>query len=258
MLNYCKNVKSFIKYNLYYTLPSLLKGGGPHSGGGIMRFLTIILSLFLFAQTVSAAPLSGNAKTKRIPAGTPFKLQLTNSVSSYGSEGAEFTAILLNEQTSDTDVILPMGSLVRGTVRKIEPAKRFSKGAIIYLDFDHVVTPNGRQLPLSMSVVGRTDLTYDGGIAGSKGYKEALDENWQKTKDITSSATEWGGDVFDDVPVADQIMTGVGAIGGAIGGGAYYAYDFFADMIKKGKNVNIKKGDILNVILSDPVDVPII
>lgn len=223
-----------------------------------MRYLTIILSLFLFAQSVMAGPLSGNAKTKRIPAGTAFQLQLTNPVSSYNSEGSEFTAIMINDQTADADVILPMGSLVRGTIRRIEPAKRFSKGAVLYLDFDHVVTPNGRQLPLSMSVVGRTDLTYDGGIAGSRGYKEALGENWQKTKDITTSATEWGSDVFDDVPVADQIMTGVGAIGGAIGGGAYYAYDFFADMIRKGKNVNLKKGDILNVILVDPVDVPII
>lgn len=223
-----------------------------------MRILSIILLTVLFAQTVFAAPLNGNAKTKRIPAGTEFQLQLTDSISTYNSVGTDFTAIMVSEQTYDSDVILPMGSLVRGTIRKIEPAKRFSKGAVLYLDFDHVVTPNGRQLPLSMSVVGRTDLTYDGGIAGSKGYKEALGDNWKKTKDITATATEWGGDVFDDVPVADQIMTGVGAAAGAIGGGAYYAYDFFADMIRKGKNVNLKKGDILNVILSDPVDVPII
>lgn len=223
-----------------------------------MRYLTIILSLFLLTQTVLAAPLSGKAKTKRIPAGTEFQLQLTNPVSTYNSQGTEFTAIMLTDQTSDNDVILPMGSLVRGTIKKIEAPKRFSKGAVLYLDFDHVVTPTGRQLPLSMSVIGRTDLTYDGGIAGSKGYKEALGENWEKTKDITSSATEWGGDVFDGVPVADQLMTGVGAVGGAIGGGAYYAYDFFADMIRKGKNVNLKKGDILKVILVDPVDVPVL
>ena len=224
-----------------------------------MRFLSIILSIFFLAQAVSAAPLSGNAKTKRIPAGTPFALQLTNGVSTaYNEAGSEFTAIMLNDQTADTDVILPMGSLVRGTVKKIEPAKRFSKGAILYLDFDHVVTPNGRQLPLSFSVVGRTDLTYDGGIVGSRGYSEALKENWEKTKEITLNATEWGSDVFDDVVVADQLMTGIGAVGGAIGGGAYYVYDFFADMIKKGKNVDLKQGTVLNVILVDPVDVPVI
>ncbi len=224
-----------------------------------MKFITLILSLLLFVQTVSAEPLSGKAKTKRIPAGTKFSLQMMNNVStSVNPEGTEFTAIMLNDQTSDSDVILPMGSLVRGTIKRIEQPKRFSKGAILYLDFDHVVTPNGRQLPLTFSIVGRSDLTYDGGITSSRGYKDALKENWEVTKDITSTATEWGGDVFDDVIVADQLMTGIGAIGGAIGGGAYYAYDFFADMIRKGKDVSLRKGDTLNVILVDPVDVPVI
>ena len=223
-----------------------------------MRILTIILSLFLFAQSVSAAPFNAKAKTKRIPAGTQFTLQLTDNISSLtATEGTEFNAIFISDQASDSDIIIPMGSLVRGTVRRIEQAKRFSKGAVIYLDFDHVVTPTGRQLPLSLSVVGRPDLTFDGGIAGSKGYKDALVENWETTKDITKTCIDWGSDVFDDVPVADQVMTGVGAVGGAFGGGAYYTYDFFADMVKKGKEVTLLKGTKLNVILTDPVDVPV-
>ncbi len=224
-----------------------------------MKFLSIILSLFLFAQTVSAAPFNANAKTKRIPAGTKFSLQLMNPVStSSGLSGAEFTAILMNDKTDDSDVILPMGSLVRGTIKRIEPPKRMSKGAVLYLDFDHVVTPTGRQLPLSFSITGRSDITYDGGIAASRGYKEALIENWENTKDITSNATEWGGEVFDDVIVADQLMTGICAVGGAIGGGAYYIYDGIADMIRKGKDVYLRKGDVIDVILVDPVDVPVI
>lgn len=224
-----------------------------------MRFLTIILSLFLLVQTASAAPFNAKAKTKRIPAGTKFSLELLNPVSTSANiAGNEFTAIMITDQTADSDVILPMGSLVRGSIKKIEPAKRMSKGAVLYLDFDHVVTPNGRQLPLSLSVVGRTDLTYDGGITTTRGYKDALVENWHNTVDITKNATEWGGDVFDDIIVADQLMTGVGAVGGAIGGGAYYVYEGIADMIRKGKNVNLNKGDVLNVILVDPVDVPVI
>lgn len=224
-----------------------------------MRFLTIILSLFLLVQTASAAPFNAKAKTKRIPAGTKFSLELLNPVSTSANvAGNEFTAIMITDQTADSDVILPMGSLVRGSIKKIEPAKRMSKGAVLYLYFDHVVTPNGRQLPLSLSIVGRTDMTYDGGITTTRGYKDALVENWHNTVDITKNATEWGGDVFDDIIVADQLMTGVGAIGGAIGGGAYYIYDGIADMIRKGKNVNLNKGDVVNVILVDPVDVPVI
>ena len=224
-----------------------------------MRFLAIIFSIILFAQTVNAAPFNAKAKTKRIPAGTQFQLQLLEPVSTYtATDGTEFSAILISDQTADSDVILPMGSLVRGTVRRVQAPKRFSKSAVMYLDFDHVVTPNGRQLPLSMAVVGRNDLTIDGGIAGgSKNYKDALSENWRNMKEITKNCTEWGGDVFDNVVVADQLMTGVGAVGGAIGGTSYYVYDFFADMIKKGKQVNLGKGEILNVILTDPVDVPV-
>ena len=53
-------------------------------------------------------------------------------------------------------------------------------------------------------------------------------------------------------------MTGICAVGGAIGGGAYYVYDGIADMIRKGKDVNLRQGEVLNVILVDPVDVPVI
>ena len=132
------------------------------------KLLSIILSLFLFAQTAISAPFNANAKTKRIPAGTEFALQLLNPVTSATAEGTEFSAILVTDQKEDNDVILPSGSLVRGTVKKIVAPKRMSKGAVLYLDFDHVVTPNGRQLPLSLSVIGRTDMTYDGGITTTK------------------------------------------------------------------------------------------
>ena len=61
-----------------------------------MRFLTIMLSLLLFAQTVSAAPFNAKAKTKRIPAGTKFSLQMMNPVSTTTDKaGSEFTAIML-------------------------------------------------------------------------------------------------------------------------------------------------------------------
>ena len=165
-----------------------------------IRILTIILAMFMLVQTVMAVPFNANAKTKRIPAGTKFELKLLTPIGSSPEYlGREFQAVLMTDQTSDTDVILPMGSLVRGSVEKIIPSKRFSKGSIMYLNFDHVVTPNGRQLPIEMSVVGRTELTYDGGLTASKGYGDALAQNWEKTKEIAKTATDWGNDTFEDV-----------------------------------------------------------
>lgn len=222
-----------------------------------LKIFAIILSILVFTQCAFAAPFNAKAKTKRIPAGTKFQLQMLNSISTVNSEGKDFSAILLTDQTADSDVILPSGSLVRGSVREIVPAKRLSKGAILYLDFDHVVTPTGRQLPLSLNIVGRTDMTYDGGITTTKGYGDAVKQNWDKTVEITKNATEWGNDIVND-GAAKYVTVPLSALGGAIGGGAYFIVDSIADLIRKGADVNIFANDVLNVILVEPVDVPVL
>ena len=226
-----------------------------------LRVLTILLAVFMLAQTVLAAPFSANAKTKRIPAGTKFELKLLTPISSTPEfQGKEFQAVLMTDQTSDTDVILPMGSLVRGSVSKVIPSERFSKGSVMYLNFDHVVTPNGRQIPISMSVVGRTDITNTGGLTACRSYREALSQNWETTKDIAKTATNWGDETFEDFAGGYfRILTvPLSAIGGGIGAGAYYVYDGIADMIRKGKDIYLNRGETIRVILVDPIDVPII
>ncbi len=223
-------------------------------------FSFLVMALFL-TQAVVAAPFNANAKTKRIPAGTKFELKLMNTVSTATNvEGQEFQAVLMTDQFQDNDVILPMGSLIRGSIKKIEPAKKLSRGAILYLDFDHIVTPNGRQIPLSLSITGRADMTYDGGIAASQGYKQAIVENWNKTVDITKNATEWGNETFEDFAGGwFRILTvPVCAIGGGIAGGAYsVGADIYA-LFANGKDVNLKPNEILNVILVEPIDIPVI
>ena len=152
------------------------------------KIFAVILSLLFTMQIAMAAPFSGNAKTKRIPAGTTLSLKILNSVdTAYVTTGNEFKAMLLTDQKADetNDVILPMGSIVRGSIKGVIPAKRLSKGAVLYLDFDHVVTPNGRQIPLSLGITGRSDLTYDGGITTTRGYKDARVQTCKKSGNIT-------------------------------------------------------------------------
>ncbi len=223
------------------------------------KILLILTAMFLFVQTAISAPFSANAKTKRIPAGTNFSLKMLNSIdTSYNTAGNDFTAMLITDQKAEDneDVILPMGSIVRGSIRAITPAKRMSKGAVLYLDFDHVVTPNGRQIPLSLTLTGRTDTTYDGGITTTRGYKDAWRKTCTKSADITRNAVDWGSDVTDNG--FKYVIIPFAAIGGAFGTAGYFVYDSVADAIKKGENVHLFKNDILNVILTEPVDVPVI
>ena len=225
------------------------------------KIFTIILALmFTVSGVFAASPFSAKAKTKRIPAGTEFELQMMSNISTLTEAGTDFSAILLTDQKADKDVILPMGSMVRGTVKRIKPARRLSRGAVLYLDFDHVVTPNGRQIPMTLSIVGRTDVSFDGGLVNNEYYKDALVENWHNTVDITKNSTKWGNDIAQDVAGGYlRILTvPLCAIGGAIGGGAYYVGDGVVDAIKKGKEFNLSKGDTLKVILLQPIDVPVL
>ena len=221
------------------------------------KILSIILTMFLTAQLSLAAPFNGNAKTKRIPAGTKLSLKMLTQVdTSLNTEGTSFTAMLVSDQKEDDDVILPMGSIVRGNIKSITPAKRMSKGPILYLDFDHVVTPNGRQLPLSLNVVGRTDLTMDGGITTTRGYYDAWKKTCNKSGQITKNSISWGENLTDSG--WKYVFVPIAAFGGVAGCAGYFVYGSIADMIKKGAHVKIKRDEVINVILVDPIDVPVI
>ncbi len=221
------------------------------------KIFATLLTILLTSQMVLAAPFNANAKTKRIPAGTKLELKMLNSIdTSVNKTGNGFNAMLITDQTADDDVILPSGSIVRGDIQGIAEPKRMSKGAVLYLNFDHVVTPNGRQLPLTLNVVGRTDMTFDGGITTTKGYFDAWKQTCAKSKQITKDSIEWGKGVTDTG--WQYAIVPVTAFGGVVGTAGYFVYGTFADMIKKGKHVKINKNDILHVILVDPIDVPVI
>ncbi len=222
-------------------------------------FITL-LALFIMNLTASAAgTFKADAKTKRIAAGTRFQLEFLQPVTtSSGLEGDFFTASLKNELSANHTVILPQGSIIRGSISSVKMAKRFSRGAMIYLDFDHVVTPNGRQIPLDLSVVKCDDkIYYDGGLYKNLGYGEAIKENYDKGVDITKRATNYGLSVGDDHPGLQYLTTPFCAVGGFLGGVGYLIGDSVADMFRKGQDVYINKGEVLTVQLINPIDIPV-
>ena len=223
------------------------------------KLFIIFTAIFLTCMNVNAvSTFKADAKTKRIPAGTQFQLEFLQPVStSSGSEGDYYSASLKNELKSNNTIILPLGSIVRGSISEVKTAKRFSRGAKLYLDFDHVVTPNGRQIPLDMSVVTFDKIYYDGGLYKNLGYGEAVKENFDKGVDITKRATNYGLSVGDDHPGMQYITTPYCAVGGFFGGLGYLVGDSVADMFRKGKEVYINKGDVITVQLTNPIDIPV-
>lgn len=224
----------------------------------IKRGLVLLIALCFGVNITLAAPLRGDAKTKRIPAGTTFKLEFLQPVSTFsGSAGDSFVATMLNEQTSGASIILPAGTVVRGSLAEVKTAKRFSRGAKLYLDFDHVVTPSGRQIPLDMAVCQFDKIYYDGGLYKNLGYGEAVQNNYEKAVEITKKSMEYGQKAGESAPGIQYLTTPICTIGGFFGGVGYFIGDGIADMFRKGQDVYINTGDIMDVKLVNPIDIPV-
>lgn len=222
------------------------------------KILTILIAMFLVSNTAFAGAFKADARTKRIPAGTVFKLEFLQPVSTFsGCEGDSFVATMKNELATGSNVILPTGSVVRGSVAKVNTAKRFSRGAKLYLDFDHIVTPNGRQIPLDLAVCQFDNIYYDGSLYKNLGYGEAVQKNYERAVEITKNSTNYGLKAGESAPGIQYLTAPLCAVGGFFGGVGYWISDGVADMFRKGKDVYINKGDVLTVKLLNPIDVPV-
>ncbi|MCQ2739467.1 MAG: hypothetical protein MJ237_04485 [bacterium] len=220
----------------------------------------ILLAIFLVCTSANvwAGTFKADAKTKRIPAGATFKLEFLQPISTFSAtEGDEFSAIIKNDQKFDSTIVLPAGSVVRGSIGKLKTAKRLSRGAMLYLDFDHVVTPAGRQIPLDLAICSFDNIYYDGGLYKNLGYSEAVKENYEKAVDITKKATSYGFKVEDDAPILKYITVPICAAGGFIGGAGYLAGNSILDVFRKGQDVKIQAGDTVEVKLLNPIDIPV-
>lgn len=224
----------------------------------IKTFILLGMVFALSSSVVFADPFKATANTKRIPAGARFQLEFLQDVDTYTDGiGDSFTAMLKNEQTTGPDVVLPAGSVVRGSIGNLKSSKRFSRGAKLYLDFDHIVTPTGRQIPLDMAVCSFDKISYDGGLYKNLGYGEAVKENFNKAVEITQKATNYGLDVEYTHPGLQYLTTPFCAVGGFLGGVGYFIGDSVADMFRRGTEVKIKTGDAMEVQLLNPIDVPV-
>lgn len=222
------------------------------------NFIIILLALFMSTTNVFAGAFKADARTKRIPAGTVFQLEFLQPVTTFsGAAGDSFTATIKNELTAGSSVILPAGSVVRGSIAKVNTAKRFSRGAKLYLDFDHVVTPTGRQIPLDMAVCQFDNIYYDGALYKNLGYGEAVKKNYERGVEITKNAIEYGKSAGESAQGIQYMTVPLCAVGGFFGGVGYWVGDSVADMFRKGKDVYINKNDVLSVKLINPIDIPV-
>lgn len=208
-----------------------------------------------FNEAQASKTIKADVQAIRIPAGTSLNLEFldTNSTRT-AAVGDEFSAMLKTDKIVNGQIALPAGSVIRGTFDRIVPAKRLSKSALIYLSFDHVVTPTGRQIPLNAGLYNYPQLTVDGGVYQNGNYGYAIRQNWENTKKIVKKSIDWGKNTGENM---QYVCVPIAAAGSVIGGAAYYVGDSVADIFRKGNDVTLNQGQIFQIMLTQPLDIPL-
>lgn len=164
--------------------------------------------------------------------------------SSINIEGDEFFAEVTDEVKGDKGVIIPKGTVAHGKISQRSDPKRLGRSGWIELDFDYLITPDGREIPIEgkMSTklhpvaeatkiaVQDVGYTVAGGAVG--GF---LALNW----------------LGIEAAIASQgyTLAGGAAVGGAIGLGMA--------LIRKGHDVLISPGDQIRVKVNTSVSLPV-
>ncbi|MCM1266044.1 MAG: hypothetical protein NC200_07580 [Candidatus Gastranaerophilales bacterium] len=158
-------------------------------------------------------------------------------------EGDEFFAKVTND-VGKNGVVLPKGTVAHGVITQSKDAKRLGRDGYVSLNFDYLVTPDGRKIPIEggMSTklnpvkqfgkIVATDIGYTtvGGIAGG----------WLALNTLGLEAA-----------IASQGYTVAG--GAAIGGTVGLAMSLY----RKGKNALITPGDQIKIKLKAPLELPV-
>ena len=102
-----------------------------------MKKIFLTLALILSAvSTAFAYQIQAGTQTQRLERGTKIGLEMAESVTSTDFEtGDMFSATIREDVNIDKNIILPKGSLIRGSVGKIVPSKRLSRAANLSLTF---------------------------------------------------------------------------------------------------------------------------
>jgi hypothetical protein len=210
--------------------------------------LSVLALLVLFLVPRSTV----HAQSNQIIPGTEIRLTLVQGLSSsVAHNGDPFTAIVAEPVFSGSQLILPAGARVHGTVASVDRPKWFSMfrgGASISLTFNSIEVAS-RIFPARMSILS----LYSGEGETSKPRKdvktvegEVVEENHSVKSDVEDVAIGTAGGSTVGLIFSHVLR---GTVIGLAGSGAYIA-------AKKGKDVELPAQSGMLVRMDSTVALP--
>lgn len=161
----------------------------------------------------------------------------------FSLEGDEFFAKVTND-VGKNGVVLPKGTVAHGVIYQTKEAKRLGRNGTISLNFDYLITPDGRKIPIEGGMSTKLNPIKEFGkiVATDIGY--------------TTVGGVVGGwyalNLFGiEAAIASQGYTVAG--GAAIGGTVGLAMSLW----RKGKNALITPGDQIKIRLKSSLTLPV-
>jgi hypothetical protein len=191
--------------------------------------LSAVLSLALWLSPAA------RAQSNQVVPGTQVRLTLINGLSSsVAHSGDPFTAVVAEPVFAGTQMVLPAGAKIHGTITTVDRPKLFSMfrgGASMNLKFDSIEVES-RIFPAKMSILS----IYSGGPEETKQRKdikavegEVVTENHSVKSDVEDVAIGTAGGSTVGLLFSHVLR---GTVFGLVGGTAYI-------VAKKGKDVDL-------------------
>lgn len=184
-------------------------------------------------------------ETKTVEQGTRLKMTVSSVISSgYNQKDDEFFAEITNDLTVPGGIVIPMGTIAHGKVNALTASKRLGRDAYITLNFDYLITPDGRKIPIEASMTTKRN-------AASSVAKVALED----TAYTVAGGVLGGFLALKYLGVGTAIASHGYTVAGGAGVGALVGAT--ASVVRKGGEVLIAPGDEINVEVKGALNLPV-
>jgi len=210
--------------------------------------MTALILLALLAQVPLTDPaprtLSPDAVSV-VPKGTSFPITLVNRISTANvQDGASVYGTTTLPVSDGKRIVIPAGTTVLGKVVHADKAGRIKGKAQLTISFQSLILPSGVKVPIYASLGGSD-------TGRKKGEATIEAEPGKDAEDVAVA----GGRGAAAGAVVGAISNGVSVGKGAlIGGGAGVAAGLAEALIRRGNDLTLERGTIIEITLDQDLD----